>query len=441
MKFVKKVLLAALVLLSAFAEGKSAVPYDYEVEYISSVGSRTSTVQVSNGAYIDTGITPDYDTGFDIVMSMPKNVHASQSYFGCCTSTWTDGYGLYYGHSLNNLPSVQFAINSKWSSNHKLTDYTLHATYDPPYFTSNDGWTGHISRNTTQLQVGSFCLLGNRVGAVVRTSPVDLHSFKFFKNGVLLQHLIPVVKSGEGMMYDRVSGQLFRNAGTGAFVVGPRKSDSAVEIAMGRVYTARDYVQNGLVAIWDGIENAGWNKHDPNATRWKQLLDNSGAYDLVVPSNKAAFTDDSLVSIVGNPSLQTVSKRYFNGWLEGVFKVPSILQCYLVGFENPQGIAVTAQGYVTFSNLSKVGYTHAYEAGVRFNVSGSNLQSTNYKMYYNGNVAVDIMTVRYFASAGKWFYNAPAGTEVCCVRHYNRELTEEEIRHNYEIDRIRFNLP
>lgn len=28
----------------------------------------------------------------------------------------------------------------------------------------------------------------------------------------------------EGAMYDRVSGQLFRNAGTGAFTIGPDKS-------------------------------------------------------------------------------------------------------------------------------------------------------------------------------------------------------------------------
>ena len=27
----------------------------------------------------------------------------------------------------------------------------------------------------------------------------------------------------EGAMYDRVSGQLFRNAGTGSFVIGPDK--------------------------------------------------------------------------------------------------------------------------------------------------------------------------------------------------------------------------
>lgn len=36
--------------------------------------------------------------------------------------------------------------------------------------------------------------------------------------------LMPVRDNGEGAMYDRVSGQLFRNAGTGAFIIGPDKT-------------------------------------------------------------------------------------------------------------------------------------------------------------------------------------------------------------------------
>ena len=44
--------------------------------------------------------------------------------------------------------------------------------------------------------------------------------------------------------------------------------------------TARDYVQDGLIAMWDGIENAGWGVHDPNATTWKDLTGNGN--DLIV---------------------------------------------------------------------------------------------------------------------------------------------------------------
>ena len=38
--------------------------------------------------------------------------------------------------------------------------------------------------------------------------------------------------------------------------------------------TAKSYVQDGLIAMWDGIENAGWGVHDMNATMWKDLTGN-----------------------------------------------------------------------------------------------------------------------------------------------------------------------
>ena len=40
-------------------------------------------------------------------------------------------------------------------------------------------------------------------------------------DGVLVRDFIPVRVGQVGYMYDRVSGQLFGNAGTGAFIVGP----------------------------------------------------------------------------------------------------------------------------------------------------------------------------------------------------------------------------
>ena len=46
----------------------------------------------------------------------------------------------------------------------------------------------------------------------------------------------------------------------------------------GGVPTTRDYVQDGLIAMWDGIENAGLGVHDPSATVWKDLSGNG--YDL-----------------------------------------------------------------------------------------------------------------------------------------------------------------
>ena len=36
-------------------------------------------------------------------------------------------------------------------------------------------------------------------------------------------------------------------------------------------YTSASYVQSGLIAQWDGIDNQGTGTHDPTATTWKDL--------------------------------------------------------------------------------------------------------------------------------------------------------------------------
>ena len=36
--------------------------------------------------------------------------------------------------------------------------------------------------------------------------------------------------------------------------------------------TAKNYVKSGLIALWDGIENAGWGVHNASATTWKDLV-------------------------------------------------------------------------------------------------------------------------------------------------------------------------
>ena len=44
-------------------------------------------------------------------------------------------------------------------------------------------------------------------------------------------------------------------------------------------YTSASYVQNGLIAQWDGIDNAGTGTHDPNAKVWKDL---KGSLDMTL---------------------------------------------------------------------------------------------------------------------------------------------------------------
>lgn len=54
----------------------------------------------------------------------------------------------------------------------------------------------------------------------------NIYYFKIQKSGKLIINLIPVrftneLGQTEGAMFDKVTGKLFRNQGTGSFVIGP----------------------------------------------------------------------------------------------------------------------------------------------------------------------------------------------------------------------------
>ena len=52
-----------------------------------------------------------------------------------------------------------------------------------------------------------------------------------------------------------------------------------VSTAWASGYTSASYVQDGLIAQWDGIDNVGTGTHDPTATTWKDL---KGTNDLII---------------------------------------------------------------------------------------------------------------------------------------------------------------
>lgn len=64
--------------------------------------------------------------------------------------------------------------------------------------------------------------------------------------------------------------------------------------------TLPTYITDGLIGLWDGIENAGAGVHDPAATVWKDLTGNGG--DFILEPNSAAFTVNGLKK-TGGPTL------------------------------------------------------------------------------------------------------------------------------------------
>lgn len=179
------------------------VPYDAEIEYLESSGS----------PYIDTGIYITKSTTVEIshqVIALQADVTDDISYFSCWTSNSQCAYC--FRTSAN-------AIRTRWGSS-SATDLAV-SKNDMILFTV-DG-TKYVNKNVTKNTTKS----GNtgssyptnqtfRLFAGTANRPVRIY---YAKVGNL--DLIPVRVGQVGYMYDKVSGQLFGNAGTDNFILGP----------------------------------------------------------------------------------------------------------------------------------------------------------------------------------------------------------------------------
>ena len=177
-------------------------PYDAEIEYLEGTGTQ----------YIETGIIPNADTGIYINAYSSNNI---DSYVVGLRNTtgdtrWCIGHsnGYYYGY--NNYNNSRIGANP--------TELWLNY--------NNDGLFRSIS-NSYSLPTLSFTpaynirLFGSAGIVASYTSwKGKLYNVKITQGNNLIMDLIPVRKDTTGYMYDKVSGRLFGNSGTGDFILG-----------------------------------------------------------------------------------------------------------------------------------------------------------------------------------------------------------------------------
>ena len=200
--------------------------------------------------------------------------------------------------------------------------------------------------------------------------------------------------------------------------------------------TARDYVQDGLVAMWDGIENAGWGVHDQNATTCVDIVGGVHAFRGI--SEPMAF-------VVGTGS-----------------------QFFDIDTTDATTIEWLWRDSGTTRNCQI--YTHTKSNSLRYQVSDVRTTYTSYQIrYWNGAEQVSIYPMNKTVRAGavtysdgvfnvygdglvrgtysdasaseSTYFSASKETAFNCIRIYSRALTADEIAANYAIDKARFNLP
>lgn len=249
-------------------------------------------------------------------------------------------------------------------------------------------------------------------------------------------------------MYDRVSKKLFGNQGTGSFVLGPDVAKPIMGIwRYHDIYSASGYIRDGLVAMWDGIENAGWGKHDPNATVWKELI--SGVNNFTdIGQGK---WDNNSVSVV--PRIQTVSR--FGAEVKTIEMVLDIgayapvtnKTCINLPVDTGNATQLKFWGYPSggantiliggFQSLPVCGDYFPRHISMSFD---SNAILTD--IYFDGQAPQRGISDYHYATYSQIRIGTPnAAGRAYNIRGYNRVLSYNERQYNLHIDKVRFNLP
>ena len=194
-----------------------ALPYDAEVEYIESTGTQ----------WIDTGFAPTSQSKVEcnaiwLLSASGSGSNQNPTLFGARNTSPAAYFevlqdankNLYYQYG-SRSPRVSFVYGTRIvytaDANKLYVDGALKITATAATF-------------SIAHPLALFAL--NKGGVVERFSKASVYGFKAWDaNGALARDFKPVrftneLGQSEGAMYDRVSGQLFRNSGTGVFGFG-----------------------------------------------------------------------------------------------------------------------------------------------------------------------------------------------------------------------------
>ena len=206
--------------------GAKRLPYDAELEYLEGTGTQ----------YINTGVLPTNETSWFIRIQRVDTSSTDEIPLGSRDNGgYTYDYTVWTNCGTNKGIAVHYAFNtgtsqredSGWVYKGNITN-DFHTVYVTPTTITVDGEVVYSWKNTerpTSQSTVPICLFNTKNG-----NNIDARYFKgrmsaasIWLSDVLVFDAIPVRVGTTGYMYDKVSGQLFGNAGTGDFVLGPDK--------------------------------------------------------------------------------------------------------------------------------------------------------------------------------------------------------------------------
>lgn len=430
---------------------RKPLPYDAEVAWIESTGTQ----------YIDTGLKANETMAVQTRVAWMELGYDKAAFESDNGSTFSGGYGL---QVTSSGACFRFVRGNQYKdyyiSGRVVSDRFYNITVNPAGF-DVDGTFLAITDTAAFTATGNLPLFAWRRGENIASyKKVKLGPTKIYYGSTLVRDFVPVrftddLGQQDGAMYDRVTKSLFTNQGTGYFTLGPDKK------------TTSDYVQDGLVVMWDGIENAGPGVHSDSTLDFKDLVTGSSCgvgYEYGWSTNTPetpAFTvvadgvrsNDAVIGrSVGIGIPYPVSGWTWNYTIEYVRKVHSFAPTagYNPGVVNSYpsatsvGMLMCQTGnhhiYLLYGGMTDTGLIESL-GGCSVTSWGDNTDGREVIVHGVGNF-----------TSGRGQFGVNTNTHICLsssfcdatlchLRVYSRALTAAEIAANRAVDEARFYLP
>ena len=213
----------------------------------------------------------------------------------------------------------------------------------------------------------------------------------------------------------------------------------------------KNYVKDGLILWLDGIKNTR-HGHDEASTVWEDLSGNNNDYQLTNvkinlnsiyyfgQKDSNAFNEDNVREIFGenfndSRTIELVIERDNNN--SGVVLIGGKNSSKAFGFHGISNIIVSCGDHFekqfTINKIDGIhNYTVIYSDDVSLYQDTDEMISNGTQVwtYYDNN--------SYIATRGS--LANPYKGNIMTIRIYNRVLTDKEIKQNYEVDKLRFNM-
>lgn len=199
------------------------LPYDSEISYLQSTGTQYLNTGVRITDNFKCEIKAQYtsnNNGFDTILGC---YDTNPNRYGVALGLQSSGSGgklyLEIGHAVDNIGSNVLS-NAAATSLHTFISQLSNGTLS----FSVDGATNTTTFRGAYPTINLWMFARNRGGSVGNQARARVYYCKIWNGGSLVRDFIPVRVGQVGYMYDKVSGQLFGNIGSGSFTLGNDKT-------------------------------------------------------------------------------------------------------------------------------------------------------------------------------------------------------------------------